>query len=180
MKKKIVFLLALSVILVTMITMHSTLAYFTTYATAAGGYSIELSSKTSVSGNETSIHEEFSAWTKHVTIENNPDSQPVYVRIRAFAGSAYELLYMDASGHWTAGNDGYYYYSEILPGGETTEEFLIRINNVPADVQDGFSFNVVVIYETTPVQYDHDGNPYADWNVKLDSGSTGTGEGGNP
>ena len=31
------------------------------------------------------------------------------------------------------------------------------------------SFNVVVIYETTPVLYREDGTPYADWSAKVDA-----------
>lgn len=30
-------------------------------------------------------------------------------------------------------------------------------------------FNVIVIQECTPVLYDENGNPYADWNVILDT-----------
>lgn len=171
MKKKSIFLFALAVVLILATSISGTLAYFTTYAQAEGGYKIEL-------GYNTEMHEEFSAWTKHVVITNKEGSQPVYVRVAAFSGSAYDLLYSDDSGLWTLGDDGYHYYNEILYGGESTDELLIRIENIPADVLDGDSFNVVVIYETVPVLYDEDGKPYADWSVTLDSGST-SGEGGN-
>ena len=36
-------------------------------------------------------------------------------------------------------------------------------------------FNVVVIYESTPVMYREDGTPYADWNVVLDNGTSQSG-----
>lgn len=34
--------------------------------------------------------------------------------------------------------------------------------------EDGESFNVIVIYESTPVRYDENGEPYADWSETLD------------
>lgn len=187
MKKKTIFLLALSVILITVATMHGTLAYFTTYAGAEGGYTIRL-------GSRTTIHEDFYGWSKYVTIINDPNSQPVYVRAKYFAGSKYTLVCNaipakdDDPGNgvpfWKLNEDGYIYYSAILHGGETTTELIIEIENIPSSPTEsnglnvGDSFNVVVIYETTPVLYDGDGQPYADWNVTLDSGSSGNGEGG--
>ena len=47
----------------------------------------------------------------------------------------------------------------------------MRIENVPEDITDPTGFNVVVVYESTPVRYDEAGNPYADWSMTLDSGS---------
>lgn len=48
--------------------------------------------------------------------------------------------------------------------GESTELFDIQIGDLPEDF-DKESFNVVVIQECTPVVYDEDGNPSADWNT---------------
>lgn len=191
MKKKSIFLFALAIVLILATSISGALAYFTTYAEAQGGHTIELGFNTDIDA------EGFSAWTNHVIVINNEYSQPVYVRAKAFAGSAYQLIYFDESGYWgprkkdsknevSSADDGYYYYSDILYGGQETTELLVRIENIPtADTQsndnmlyDGFSFNMVVIYEVTPVLYDEDGNPYADWSVTLDSGST-SGEGGN-
>ena len=54
---------------------------------------------------------------------------------------------------------------------------MVKIENVPVeDVKDGSEFNVVVIYETTPVLYDESGKPYADWNAKQEARAV---EGGN-
>ena len=44
-------------------------------------------------------------------------------------------------------------------------------------LKDGLTFNVVVIYESTPVLYREDGTPYADWNAVLDSGSSSSEDG---
>lgn len=163
MKKKIVFLLALSVILAVSITMNGTLAYFTTYAESKGGYVIGL-------GN-TNIKEEFSNWTHRVVVTNDEEGQAVYVRAKAFAGDQYTLAYSGEG--WTLGEDedGYYYYDQILNGGGSTEELLIRVENIPVELVPGDGFNVAVIYETTPVEYDADGKPYADWNSTLSGGA---------
>ena len=49
-------------------------AYFTTYAAAEGGYTINL-------GDRTEITEGFSDWTKRVTVTNEAGAAPVYVRV---------------------------------------------------------------------------------------------------
>ena len=168
MKHKNLLLGALLVVLVLTASIGSAWAYFTTYAVAKGGYPVHL-------GDRTEITETFSNWTKKVTITSEADSEPVYIRAIAYCGSEYDLVYSDASGKWSPGADGYYYYSDIVPGGGSTTELEIRIDNVPEDVTDGDSFNVVVVYESTPVCYQADGTPYADWDQVLD---TGTAEGG--
>ncbi len=138
-------------------------AYFTTFAEAAGGYTIEL-------GDRTEITEKFDQWVKHVVITADEDSkEPVYIRARAFCGSAYTVEYSDASGKWTPGEKGYYYYSDILNAGGSTDELLVRIGNIPKDAKEGDSFHVVVVYESAPVRYQEDGTPYADWDEVLDS-----------
>lgn len=167
MKKKNILLAALAVSLTLSAGVGSAWAYFTTYAQARGGYTIEL-------GDKTTVEEDFSAWTKHVAITSNADSEPVYVRARAFCGQDYNLVY-SGSDKWSPGADGYYYYSDILNGGETTDVLDVRIENVPEEIEDAAAFNVVVIYETTPVRYHEDGEPYADWTATL---NTGTVEGG--
>lgn len=143
-------------------------AYFTSYAQAEGGYVINLSDKTEIT-------EKFSDWTKHVAVTSDQDSAPVYIRVKAFGGNLYPLQYVPAvAGDWTKGeNDDYYYYNKIVRGGETTSELQIEILKIPKKPEDGDTFNVIVIYESTPVLYDGEGNPYADWNALLDTGSSG-------
>lgn len=49
----------------------------------------------------------------------------------------------------------------------------MSIGNIPEEeLKDNLTFNVIVIYESTPVMYNEDGTPYADWNAVLDTGST--------
>lgn len=170
MKRIRIWLPVFAVAMLFLAGIKSSWAYFTTYTKAKGGYTIEL-------GNETKITEEFDSWTKKVSISSKEGSQPVYIRVKAFCGSEYELVYSDDSGKWTPGEDGYYYYSDIVNGGETTNILNVRIENVPKgeEVKEPDSFQVVVVYESTPVQYHEDGTPFADWSVKVD---TGTVEGG--
>ncbi len=151
-------------------------SYFTTYAEAAGGYTIRL-------GDRTEIREDFSDWTKHVTIDNQESSEPVYIRVRAFCGSQYTIVYSGEG--WTLGDDGYYYYDRIVDGGGKTATLDLKIEGIPEDPETMESFNVVVIYESTPVKYHEDGSPYSveetDWDEILDTGSTestGNAEGG--
>lgn len=168
MKKKIVFLLALSVLLITAVTMNSTLAYFTSYAKAQGGYIIKLS--------EPKVVETFSDWTKRVTIVN--DGQPVYVRVKAFAGDEYTLTYGGTG--WESGDEGFMNFvadwipDQNNPSTESTTELLIRIENIPEDLVPGDSFNVAVVYEVLPVQFDDNGNLIppqdVDWNETNEGG----------
>lgn len=163
MRKKNILLAAMAAALTLSAGVGSAWAYFTTYAEAKGGYTIEL-------GDRTTVEEEFSAWTKHVVVTSEEGSEPVYVRARAFCGSGYSLVY-SGSDRWGPAADGYYYYSDILGGGESTDPLDVRIEDVPAEVDDAAAFNVVVVYETTPVLYREDGTPYADWTATLDSGT---------
>ena len=142
-------------------------SYFTTYAEAAGGYTIHL-------GDRTEIREDFTDWTKHVAISNEESSEPVYIRVRAFSGSQYTIVYSGEG--WTLGSDGYYYYNNIVNGGGTTGVLNLKIEGIPEEPEAMESFNVVVIYESTPVKYHEDGSPYTvqetDWDEILDTGST--------
>lgn len=156
----------LCAVLVAAASLPSALAYFTTYTRAQGGAVLHL-------GGSTHITEEFSNWTKRVVITNEAGSQPVYVRARAFSGSQYPLTYSDEGGSWSAGDDGYYYYNQILNGGASTPELLIHIDGVPEKVAEELQFQVVVVYETTPVRYHENGEPYADWAQALKTGEGG-------
>ena len=90
------------------------------------------------------------------------------------------MTFTDGSeGKWTLGDDGYWYYSEPLVPGETSEELVISIK-IPEEL--AASFNVTVIQESTPVLYGEDGLPYADWTLEAemttDSQDIPVGEGG--
>lgn len=162
MKKSNLILTASAVMLVLSAGINSANAYFTTYAEAKGGYEINL-------GDRTKINEKFTGWIKYVTITSDEKSEPVYVRAKAFSGSQYTLQYSGSG--WTLGNDGYYYYNSILNANESTSELLVQINGVPVVANNEDSFNVIVVYESTPVIYDAEGNPKADWSAEVKTGS---------
>lgn len=168
MKYKNVLLAAAACMLILSAGAGSTWAYFTTYTEAQGGYAIRL-------GSQSTVTETLDSWTKHVTVTNDASSGPVFIRAKAFAGSQYELAYSSGGGKWTLGADDFYYYRDIVEAGGSTEVLDIKIDNVPAEVKNGDSFDVVVVYESTPVVY-KDGEPAADWNTGLITG--GTMEGG--
>jgi hypothetical protein len=161
LKNKNIILAASALCLVLSATVNVASAYFTTYAQAKGGYTIEL-------GEQTNINEKFSGWVKYVTITSAADSKPVYVRAKAFSGSQYTLDYSGSG--WTLGKDGYYYYDAILNPSESTGELLVQISGVPVNPDGEEAFNVVVVYESTPVLYDETGAAYADWNVSVEGG----------
>lgn len=162
MKHKFLLPAALTLALILGVSVQSAMAYFTTYASAEGGYSIALP------GSDTDVGEDFSSWQKRVVVSNAEGSMPVFVRARAFSGDAYTLTYSGEG--WAPGEDGYYYYNAMLAGGEVTAELLVHIDGVPTGAQPGDNFNVIVVYETTPVLYDEAGMAYADWSVTLDRG----------
>lgn len=159
------------------------MAYFTTYAETGGGHTVRI-------GDDTKITEEFSDWEKILIVENKEGSEPVFVRARAFVGAPYTLEYTGEN--WTYSEaDGYYYYGGpvsfetgeegrpiclggiAVPGSGSQEErstkaLNVQIRDIPEDVIEGDTFDVVVIYESTPVRYMEDGTPYADWTVRLD------------
>ena len=129
--------------MVTGTTVHQAIAYFTTYTAASGSAVLHLGFTTTIPD------EEVSDWTKHVSIQNTGDKE-CYVRVKAFVGELYEaaLTYTDTSGKWSAGEDGYYYYRDILAP----------------------DFNVIVVQECTAVLYDENGQPYYDWSILADTG----------
>lgn len=160
MKKKSVIFAAIAVVLILAADLPLAWGYFSTYTGARGGMPVQ-SRKV-----ETKIDEpEVTNWAKHVVITNSEDGSPMYIRAKAFGGSEYNLTY-ESDGSWELGDDGFYYYKDILNAGGETSELLVRINDRPAD-EKGQEFNVVVIYESVPVRYDESGNPYADWDQPL-------------
>lgn len=173
-KRTAVAAAALAAVVALATTVGVTGAYFTTYAAAKGSVEISLNEKTT-------IDESFGSWTKHVTISNDAgadgSSRAVFVRAKAFSGATYPLTY-SGDANWAPGDDGYYYYYEPLNPGEKTTVLDVRISGVPESEKTniGDNFNVVVVYETTPVLYDESGKPYADWSVILDNGDLKGGE----
>ena len=127
-------------------------AYFTARSAAQGGYTLELSNKTSLT--ETKV----SMWAKHAVVTNN-GSTPVFVRVAAFSGDAYVLG--SESENWSDKSGDYYYYLSSLQPGESTSEIVITIGNVPEVADIGSRFQVILVSESVPVVYDAKGLPDA-------------------
>lgn len=158
MKKTKYVLALLAVVMLLAAGIGQAMAYFTTYTEAEGGITIWL-------GDDTQITEEFSNWNKTLTIENE-EGEPVFVRAKVFY--APDSLSVASSGEgWSAGEDGYIYYGNSLAAGEKANVLNVKIDHIPEDVVHGDSFNVIVVYESTPVFYREDGTPYADWDSEL-------------
>ncbi len=173
-KKYNLFLAAITAVMVLSASIGTAWAYFSASVSADGAASIHL-------GDQTTLEESFDSWTKHVSITSTEDSQDVFLRVKAFAGADYALSYIGSE--WTPGPDDYYYYNKILSAGETAETLDVIIDGVPEGTVVDENFNVVVIYETTPVTYDANGAPAApvnaDWSRLLNTGDTDQGtEGG--
>ncbi len=133
------------------------MAYFTSYVAASGGHPVTL-------GNSTEIEEEVTDMAKHITVANTGETD-CYVRVKVFGGSQFAL---DISGdsRWTQGEDGYWYYSEILAPGESSLELVAAVT-VPQDHTE--AFNIIVVSECTPALYEADGTPYGDWERTADT-----------
>lgn len=180
-------LTAAAVMMVMSAAMGTAWAYFTTYTMARGGVVLHM-------GHEEKVKEKYSNWQKTLNIESTADSRPVYIRAHAFCTEDYDIEY--TGNHWmTVEVDGkpWAYYapdSETLaPGTDLAsagDELKVTIKNVPTKtedgVKDGDTFNVIVVYETTEVQYDESGAPLssteADWNRKVDTSRKSTTLGG--
>ena len=153
--KKPLIMAAATLALTGTLAVGSAMAYFTTYSTAGGGVTMNMGFT------ETIPNEEVDENGKHITITNTGDYD-CFVRVKAFA--PVDLTYNAPDGGWTDGGDGYWYYGEVLPAGETTGKELNITYKFPSGDEKPDEFNIVVIEECTPVLYQEDGTPYADWN----------------
>ena len=166
MKRRNLILAVAAVCMLLCVSVKTAMAYFSVSVRSEGHTEVKFSE-------HTTIEEEFDSWTKQLTVTyDGDDNGQVYVRARGFAPDGMTLTY--SGDKWSDGGDGYWYYDGYIGNGEgtkTTTVLNVQINDVPADAKAGDSFNVVVIYETTPVQYAADGSiipaAEADWNTEV-------------
>lgn len=165
--KRTIFLTMTALVLTLCIGVGSAMAYFTTYAIAKGGVEIDLGFTRTVP-EETVVNGK-----KEITLKNTGDYD-CYVRLKALTGDKYKdsIRYSEPENldNWAPGEDGYYYYRNaegdiIVAPKENTTQIDISFSFPTVEPDD---FNVIIIQECTPVLYDADGNPYADWSVKAD------------
>lgn len=158
---KVIAMTAAALGMTAALTIESSLAYFTTYVSAGGSEVVSL-------GAQTTIHEDVSLMTKHITIRNTSQINDCFVRVKVFCPDGFTVEFTDVSGgdNWYEGEDGYWYYRPILPASTEDNASLTTVLDAKINVPEGFDrddFNVVVIQECTPVVYDEDGNATADW-----------------
>ena len=192
-------LTATAIMLVMSAVMGSAWAYFTTYTRAKGGHVLHM-------GHEEYDDEEFSNWLKTLNITVTKDSKPVYIRARAFSAQyplflsenkvdedvpGIEGVVVDSNNtKWVSReNDDFIYYTDLVAPlrdkdgkllDTAVDPLYVKINNVPKNEMEGAmkgdEFNVIIVYETTEVQYDSAGNPLpwdqVDWTKKVDTKRT--------
>ena len=167
MRRKSLFFMAagLGVALVLSLGIGSAGAYFTDWTEANGGLPISVTPSTEP-------EEEYGAREKKLVVRNN-GTAPVFVRARAYASCDVEI----AGEGWTADENGEWWnYDQQVPakkGGTPGATTALTMHvTFPEEAAESDEYNVIVVYESTPVQYQEDGTPYADWNFKLDAGTS--------
>ena len=157
------FVCALTAVAAANVNMAS--AYFTAHTEAKGGYHVAAKEV------KTIPDEEVSELQKTVTVTNVGEAD-CWARLKVISGSLFDLTFEPGEG-WTDGGDGYWYYDKILnpasdeSGTQSATPFKVSISIKDEVDPDEFmsEFNVVVITECTPVLYDENGQPYANWDL---------------
>lgn len=160
-RKQKIGLMALLVLILSA-SIPSTIAYFTTYASALGRVEISLQAETEI------IEQLPTPYSKHIQVQLDQGSQPVYVRVRAFSGSAYPIEARPSSANWKQNGQYWEYMIPLFPeeGRNITDEIVFEIQPKENEVQ---NFNIVVVSESIPVKFDENGNPLpADWNKTIE------------
>ena len=178
MRKRNIILLTLVLALVICATIQPTIAYFTTYVTAKGGYEVS-------AGDTTKISEKIVGQQKQVTIHSEEGSVPVYIRAKVLYTGPYDNTIK--GDNWTnvPDDNGYYYYIPILNAGKDTDPLVVTMGAMlqsdDPNLKVGDSFSVVVVYESTPVRYRTISpdvvEPYADWDAQILDAGTSSSEG---
>ena len=166
------------VLMLLIVSVPEAYSYFSTYTKTSGSKKIRLS-------DSEHFEEEVDGNIKTIKIIADEGSDPIFVRVKAFAPEPITLEYSGDS--WALGDDDYYYYGKPIKDKEFTADLKIEIKNAPSDAQIDDEFHVVVIYESIPASVDKDGELVADWEhteikylgqEEITSG-TGNTEGGN-
>ena len=166
MKKRTLILSVLATLLVLSSSIGSAVAYFTTHASARGGYVII--------GGRTEIKEDWLQGKKVVKISNVANSAAdngkysIFVRVRAFYDSDLTISYSsDPDNSWEEMGD-YWYYKSPIASGETTGALLIQVNTAANQkFKAGEAADVIVVYETVPAVFTPDGVPDPDTSWKT-------------
>ena len=171
MKHKTLLLASVAVALVMAMGIAPAWADFTDSSTVTGAMKVNVTPSTD-------IREWYQEGVKHVVVSNADDaSTAVFVRARVFASGALSTTVSGASWSGPDGEGWYVYGDAVDPGKETTSlDIAIKFPPVksatePTGAVVGDNYNVVVVYEAIPAQYNADGTPIYDWSFILDSGT---------
>ena len=158
MKKRTLLLAVLAFALVLSSGIGSAIAYFTSYATARGGYVIQ--------GGRTEIEENWQHGQKIVRIRNvartanDNGKYPVFVRARAFADSSLSISFSsDPEGAWKQDGDYWYYQSAIAAGDISGALNIAVAAKKTEDFKVGDTADVIVVYESVPAMFLADDSP---------------------
>ncbi len=158
--KKQLLLVLSALVLCLSVSVGMTLAYFTDWTAASG------EGKVADMKPDTELKEEIQNLDKVITVENTGTAE-AFIRVKVFYPNP-ELNNMEVTFEsdegWEEKDDGYWFYTKVLAGGETTSELKV---NVTAHVKaDGGTpdFQIIVVHENTPAVYDESGNAQPrDW-----------------
>lgn len=161
---KLLVLVALALALTTIL--PSALAYFTDNDFWAGDLgALQL-------GSSTTVEEKMDGWVKEVSVTNS-GAQAVFLRVKVFADVDTEF----EGGEWTdADSNGWRYYKKPFEVNATeTVRVPIKSDNGYTGMPelpgtDADPFEVTVVFETIPVQYDSNGNAINAADAKWDQG----------
>lgn len=174
--------IVISIALLCIVSVPSALAYFYTYAQTEGTVTVSLSDKSD-------IVERIEKGEKIVQIKADNNSDPVFVRVKYVAPSNATITVVQNEG-WVLDGDFYYFSKPIDGKGDDSESDVIKsltdtTLNIkierPADMEEGETFDVVVLHEMTPALFsesepsatykffdsEKNGWWYADWTTTV-------------
>ena len=162
-RKSILF----SMILLLMVSVPSTLAYFTDAKEFEVKHSLKISIGSSITDDVVQDH------IKSVTISADDDSDPIFVRVRVFAPNSVTITFdKEMNPGWEEHGD-YYEYTKPLDGKASTEDIAqsvtVHIGVEFASDDEADTHNVIVIYEAVVAKYEN-GAWVADWNTAEGGG----------
>ena len=149
-KRKFIALLAVMMLIIASV--GATVAYFSATDTAEGAAMLNLKGETKIDEGD----KEF----KQIVITNTGKADLI-VRVKLF-GVDDTLMDVTIPSGWAAGDNGWYYFKTVLPGGQSPQattgspiEVKLKENLTPKQIAElGDSFEVTVVHEATPIVYD--------------------------
>ncbi len=155
MKNRWLAITAASLVLICTVAVKPAIAYFTDTISAEIKRPVILGDS-----KLPEIDEDVENMIKKITIQNTGEYD-ILVRAKAIFPSTVTISMEESTG-WSAAEDGYYYYDEILIPGQASEKLNLKIEHTGDD-----DFNVIIVQEATKVLYTEEGTPYGDWNSAI-------------